>query len=741
MSLSDPIQQALSAALQRQFGLDVPPAQVLLQPTKKEFEGFYTFVTFPYAKALKQAPAAIGEALGRAVAETCPAVSAFNVVQGFLNLSIADEAWLDAFRAAQKPDFGQNQVGNGRTVVVEYASPNTNKPLHLGHMRNNFLGFSVAEILKANGYNVLKTNIINNRGVHICKSMLAYQRFGKGETPASTGEKGDHLVGRYYVEFDKAYKAEIEQLVTGGMPREQAEKEAPLMQEVQQMLVRWEAGDPAVRALWAEMNEWVYVGFAETFRRMGVDFDKIYYESDTYLLGKTVIEEGLEKGVFYRRLDGSVWIDLTAEGLDEKLVLRADGTSVYITQDLGLADLKQRDFPMEKSIYVVGNEQDYHFEVLFHILHKLNRPYADGLFHLSYGMVDLPSGRMKSREGTVVDADDLMDEMEETAETTTKELGKIEGFSDEEASALYHTLAMGALKYFLLRVDPKKRMTFNPQESIDFHGNTGPFIQYTHARIQSVLRKANLTPDPSPAERGEKANFVTSDYEKWKVLKPLAREQRKNPTPAEDVLWQALRGNQLGAKFRRQHAIADFIVDFVNIDAKLVVEVDGGIHEVADNPQYDQYRTSVLEENGFRVVRFRNEEVLQALPRVLQKIQLALSEKSSLPQASAPLSAGEGLGVRLSVRLAFHPTEREVIFVLSQFPQRLAEAGAQYSPSLIAQYAYELAKAFNQFYAEVSILSEPDPIKSRFRIELSAVVAQTIRRSLRLLGVHAPERM
>lgn len=594
MSLSDPIQQALSAALQRQFGLDVPPAQVLLQPTKKEFEGFYTFVTFPYAKALKQAPTPIGEALGRAVLATCPqVVSAFNVVQGFLNLSIADVAWLNAFRTTQQPDFGQNQAGNGQTVVVEYASPNTNKPLHLGHMRNNFLGFSVAEILKANGYNVLKTNIINNRGVHICKSMLAYQRFGNGETPASTNEKGDHLVGRYYVEFDRAYKAEIEGLVAGGMPREQAEKEAPLMQEVQRMLVRWEAGDPQVRALWAEMNEWVYVGFDETFRRMGVDFDKIYYESDTYLLGKTAIEEGLEKGVFYRRPDGSVWIDLTAEGLDEKLVLRADGTSVYITQDLGLADLKQRDFPMEKSIYVVGNEQDYHFEVLFHILHKLNRPYADGLFHLSYGMVDLPTGRMKSREGTVVDADDLMDEMEEAAETTTQELGKIEGFSGQEARLLYHTLAMGALKYFLLRVDPKKRMTFNPQESIDFHGNTGPFIQYTHARIQSVLRKAAATTPP--------------------------------------------------------------------------VE----------------------------------------------------------PTAS----------------FAFHPTEREVIFVLSQFPQRLAEAGAQYSPSLIAQYAYELAKAFNQFYAEVSILSEPDPAKSRFRLELSAVVAQTIRRSLQLLGVKAPERM
>lgn len=595
MRLTDPIQQALADALRQEFNLDVAPANLPLQPTKKEFEGFYTFVTFPYAKSLKQAPAAIGETLGRFVRERSGVVSAYNVVQGFLNLSIADEAWLDAFRATQHPEFGQLPP-NGRTVMVEYSSPNTNKPLHLGHLRNNFLGFSVAEILKANGFNVVKTNIVNNRGIHICKSMLAYQRFGNGDTPETTGEKGDKLVGRYYVEFDKAYKAEVEALVAGGTPKEQAEREAPLMKAAQQMLLDWEAGDPEIRALWEKMNGWVYAGFAETYRSMGVDFDKIYYESDTYLLGKEVVDEGLEKGVFYRRPDGSVWIDLTAEGLDEKLVLRADGTSVYITQDLGTADLKYQDFPMEKSLYVVGNEQDYHFEVLFHILQKLGRPYADGLFHLSYGMVDLPSGKMKSREGTVVDADDLIAEMEATAEETTKELGKIEGFSDDEARTLYHTLAMGALKYYLLRVDPKKRMLFNPQESIDFHGNTGPFIQYTHARIRSVLRKAE--------------------------------------------------------------------------------------------------------------------------------------------------AGGENVQLKPAIGVAdFHPTERELIFALSQYPQRLAEAGAQYSPSLIAQYAYDLAKAYNQFYAEVTILGEPDRAKRQFRLQLSATVAQTIRLALGLLGVQAPERM
>jgi arginyl-tRNA synthetase len=605
MRLTDPIQQALADALRQEFHLDVAPAEITLQPTKKEFEGFYTFVTFPYAKTLRQAPAAIGEKLGQFVRERSGVVSSYNVVQGFLNLSISDEAWLEAFRVTLSADFGQLPP-NGQTVMVEYSSPNTNKPLHLGHLRNNFLGYSVAEILKANGFNVLKTNVVNNRGIHICKSMLAYQRFGNGETPESTGEKGDKLVGRYYVEFDRAYKAEIETLTLGGMTKEQAEREAPLMKAAQQMLLDWEAGDPATRALWEKMNGWVYAGFAETYRSMGVDFDKMYYESDTYLLGKEIVEEGLEKGVFYRRPDGSVWIDLTAEGLDEKLVLRADGTSVYITQDLGLADLKYQDFPMQKSVYVVGNEQDYHFEVLFHILQKLNRPYADGLFHLSYGMVDLPSGKMKSREGTVVDADDLIAEMGTTAEETTKALGKIEGFSDEEATALYHTLAMGALKYYLLRVDPKKRMLFNPQESIDFHGNTGPFIQYTHARIRSVLRK-------SPAAAA------------------------------------------------------------------------------------------------------------------------AQTPEGSLPSSEETVPFG-GLE-------DFHPTERELIFALSQYPQRLAEAGAQYSPALMAQYAYELAKAYNQFYAEVTILGEPDAAKRRFRLQLSATVAQTIRLALGLLGVQAPERM
>ncbi|MCY7352922.1 MAG: arginine--tRNA ligase [Cytophagaceae bacterium] len=594
MNLTSLIQQALSEALHSQYNLEIQPAELLLQPTKKEFEGFYTFVTFPLAKNLKQAPAAIAETLGRYVLDHTHEVSGYNVVQGFLNLSIADSAWLDTFRVVQLPDFGQF-APNGQKVMVEYSSPNTNKPIHLGHLRNNFLGYSVAEILKANGYTVLKTNVINNRGVHICKSMLAYQRFGQGQTPESTGTKGDHLVGDFYVKFNDEYKAQVEALQAQGIPDEVAQKEAPLMNDVQQMLLKWEQGDPQTRALWELMNGWVYAGFDATYRKIGVDFDKIYYESDTYLLGKTVIDEGLQRGVFYRRPDGSVWIDLTAEVLDEKLVLRSDGTSVYMTQDLGLADRKYEDFPMQKSIYVVGNEQDYYFEALFHTLQKLTRPYADGLFHLSYGMVDLPSGRMKSREGTVVDADDLIAEMEETAETMTRELGKIDGFSDAEAHTLYHTLAMGALKYFILRVDPKKRMTFNPQESIEFQGNTGPFIQYTHARISAILRKA--------------------------------QQMGLDPTPA-----------------------------------------------------------SIAE-------------------------------------------------------LTLHPTERELIFVLSQFPTRLAEAGANYSPSLLAQYAYELAKAYNQLYNEISILGEPDAPKRHFRVQLSLASAQTIHRTLKLLGIESPERM
>jgi arginyl-tRNA synthetase len=597
MSLTESIQAALATAFTEVFGLEVEAAALPLQPTKKEFEGVYTFVTFPYAKQLRRSPLEVGQALGAAVQLSHgQLISGYNVVQGFLNLSLNDTVWLDLLAdIVRNPDFG-TQPANGRRVMVEYSSPNTNKPLHLGHLRNNFLGYSVAEILRANGYDVVRSSVINNRGVHICKSMLAYARVGQGETPESSGLKGDHLVGKYYVVFDREYKKQIDELRANGVDEETAKKEAPLMKEVQAMLIRWEQNDPDTVALWNRMNGWVYAGFDETYRQMGVSFDKTYYESDTYLLGKEIVEEGLAKGVFYRRPDGSVWIDLTPDGLDEKLVLRADGTSVYITQDLGTADLKNAEFGLEKSVYVVGNEQDYHFKVLFLILEKLGRSYAPGLYHLSYGMVDLPSGKMKSREGTVVDADELMQEMIDAAAATTQELGKIEGFSEAQAQALYRTLALGALKYFLLKVDPKKRMLFNPQESIEFQGNTGPFIQYTHARISSVLRKAEY---PQPPEGG---------------------------------------------------------------------------------------------------FSFREQGVL-------------------------------------------HPTERDLIVFLGQYPQRVRDAGEQYSPAPIAQYAYDLAKLYNQFYQEVSIFGAETETLKAFRLQLSAVVAQTIRRAMALLGVDVPERM
>ncbi|MDQ1088155.1 arginine--tRNA ligase [Siphonobacter sp. SORGH_AS_1065] len=593
MNLNEYIQGALAAALKQEFAIEVAAADLALQPTKKEFEGFYTFVCFPYAKQLKKSPAEIGTKLGEYLVAQNGPVSAFNVVQGFLNLSISDQVWLELFATIHGNESYGQSPDKGQKVMVEYSSPNTNKPLHLGHLRNNFLGYSIAEILKMGGYKVMKTNVVNNRGIHICKSMLAYQLFGNNETPATSDIKGDHLVGKYYVEFDKAYKAQIAELVEGGMEKEKAEKEAPLLKQAEAMLLKWEEGDPATIGLWEMMNSWVYAGFDETYKKMGVNFDKIYYESDTYLLGKDIIEEGLEKGVFYRRPDNSVWIDLTADGLDEKLVLRSNGTSVYITQDLGLADLKAEDFPMQKSVYVVGNEQDYHFKVLFLIMQKLGRPYAAGLYHLSYGMVDLPSGKMKSREGTVVDADDLMQEMNDTAEEMTKELGKIDGFTEEEAKALYHTLAMGALKYFLLKVDPKKRMLFNPQESVDFQGNTGPYIQYNHARIRSILRKADQM-----------------------ELTPTA------PTTID-----------------------------------------------------------------------------------------------------------------------LHASERDLIFTLSQFPQRVEDAGAMYSPALIAQYAYDLAKTYSQFFSEVPIFAEENLDKKQFRVALSKAVAEVIRKAMGLLGVTVPERM
>jgi arginyl-tRNA synthetase len=490
MNLELSIKGAISDAFSSLFNHSIAISDIQLQPTRKEFEGTYTFVTFPYGKISGKNPEETGRILGQHLADNSKVVGGFNVVKGFLNLVVDDSVWMKLFNEiAQSATVGQAPA-NGQKVMVEYSSPNTNKPLHLGHMRNNFLGFSLAEILKAAGYDVVKANLVNDRGIHICKSMLAYQQFGQGETPESAGMKGDHLIGKYYVIFDKEYKKEIEALKGTGISEDEAKKEAPLMKGAQEMLQKWEQGDAEVRNLWQTMNGWVYDGFKQTYQKMGVSFDQYYFESDTYLLGKDIIEEGLEKGVFFRKDDGSVWIDLTDEGMDQKLVLRSDGTSVYMTQDLGTADLKYNDFKIDKSVYVVGNEQDYHFKVLFSIMKRLGRPYADGLYHLSYGMVDLPSGKMKSREGTVVDADDLMAEMEATAERHTTELGKIEGFNEEEARKLYYTLSMGALKYFLLKVDPKKRMLFNPEESIEFQGNTGPFIQYTHARIAAILRRA-----------------------------------------------------------------------------------------------------------------------------------------------------------------------------------------------------------------------------------------------------------
>jgi arginyl-tRNA synthetase len=509
-----------------------------------------------------------------------------------LNISLSDRYWISVLNeVVTRQDFGQFPR-NGRRLMVEYSSPNTNKPLHLGHIRNNLLGYSVAEILKAYGYDVIKANLVNDRGIHICKSMLAWQKFGNGETPESSGLKGDHLVGKYYVIFDKEYKKEIDTLKEGGQTEEEAKKNAPLIKEAQTLLQKWEAGDDEVISLWKTMNGWVYEGFAHTYKQLGVDFDKYYYESDTYLLGKDIIQEGLNKGVFFKKEDNSVWIDLTDEGLDQKLVLRGDGTSVYITQDLGTAQLKYDEFGMDESIYVVGNEQDYHFKVLFLILKKLGKSWAEGMFHLSYGMVDLPSGKMKSREGTVVDADDLMAEMIQTAKTRTEELGKTEDFSEEEKAELYGTIGMGALKYFLLKVDPKKRLLFDPNESVDFQGNTGPFIQYTHARIQSVLRKA-----------------------------------------------------------------------------------------------------------GF--------------------------DSASAVVVPATIS----------------PYERDLIQVLANFPEVIAASAQEFSPAQLANYAYEVAKLYNKFYHEESILKAEQADVKAFRLHLSASAAKIIAESMRLLGIEVPERM
>ena len=492
MNLSEKLTNAVKDAVQELFSASLETVEI--QPTRKDFEGDLTVVVFPILRVAKGNPAVIGEQIGSYVKENLDEISDFNVVKGFLNLVIADAYYLNFFDGIRdQMNFGHEPEA-GKAVMVEYSSPNTNKPLHLGHIRNNLLGYSVAEILKASGKKVYKTQIINDRGIHICKSMLAWQKFGEGETPESTGLKGDKLVGNYYVKFDKAYKEEQSYLVAQGKTKEEAEKEAPLILEAQDMLRKWEAGDEEVVALWEKMNGWVYEGFEETYKNLGVDFDSYYYESNTYLLGKDNIEEGLKKGVFYKKEDGSVWCDLTEDGLDEKLVLRSDGTAVYMTQDIGTAIQRVKDHPdVGGMIYTVGNEQDYHFKVLFLILKKLGYDWAEHLFHLSYGMVDLPSGKMKSREGTVVDADDLVEEMATTAGNIAQELGKLDGYSEAEKQELYKIIGLGALKYYILKVDPKKRILFNPEESVDFQGNTGPFIQYTYARIQSILRKAQDT--------------------------------------------------------------------------------------------------------------------------------------------------------------------------------------------------------------------------------------------------------
>ena len=596
MNFQESIIQGIQLAFQNIFNHDLPLEQISLAPTKKEFEGSYTFVVFPFLKISQTTPENTGNLIGEYLKANVAAVQDFNVVKGFLNLVLNERVWLDLFQKIYTNSTIGQLPANGQKVMVEYSSPNTNKPLHLGHLRNNFLGYSVAEILKANGYEVIKANLVNDRGIHICKSMVAYLHFGNGETPESSGLKGDHLAGKYYVLFDVEYKNQIKELINKGQSEEEAKKNAPILLEAQEMLRKWEAGDESVVSLWKQMNAWVYAGFDSTYKKMGVNFDKFYYESDTYLLGKDIVEEGLAKGVFFKKDNGSVWVDLTDEGLDEKLVLRGDGTSVYITQDMGTADLKYKDFQIDKSVYVVGNEQDYHFDVLFKIMRKLGRSYGPGLYHLSYGMVDLPTGKMKSREGTVVDADDLIQEMIETAEQHTKELGKIEGFTEEQAKELYEILGLGALKYFLLKVDPKKRMLFNPKESIEFQGYTGPFVQYSHARIAAILRKAE----------------------------------------------------QIGVNYQ--------------------------------NPDF----SSVAE--------------------------LAESETA-------------------------------LIQILNDFERKIKLAGEEYSPAIIAQYLFDLAKEYNRFYADLPIFHEKDQAIQSFRVALSALTAQTIKKGMSLLGINVPERM
>lgn len=492
MTILQTIESKLIQAIEALYGAQVEPKLIQIQPTKKEFIGDFTLVTFPFLRMSKKNPEETGEDLGKWMVENVHEIESFNVIKGFLNLVVSSEYWIHRLQQANiDPAFGCIQAGDDAPLyMIEYSSPNTNKPLHLGHVRNNLLGDSISRILKANGFKVVKTNIVNDRGIHICKSMLAWKKFGQGQTPESTGKKGDHLVGDYYVRFDQEYKKELAELQSKGLTKEASEAASPLMIEAREMLQKWESGDAEVRDLWQRMNQWVYKGFDQTYKKLGVDFDKIYYESETYLFGKDKVLEGLKQGLFVKKEDGSVWADLTDHGLDQKVLLRSDGTSVYMTQDIGTASIRFEEFPIDKMVYVVGNEQNYHFQVLSILLDKLGFSWGKDLVHFSYGMVELPEGKMKSREGTVVDADDLVEEMVSTARETSKELGKLEGLTEEAAENIATMVGLGALKYFILKVDPKKNMTFNPKESIDFNGNTGPFIQYTHARIQSVLRKA-----------------------------------------------------------------------------------------------------------------------------------------------------------------------------------------------------------------------------------------------------------
>ncbi len=597
MKIEEQIQSSALAAVKELYGAEVPAQMIQLQKTRPDFEGNLTLVTFPLLKTSHKKPEETGQDLGDYLVKNCAAISGFNVVKGFLNLVIAPEAWVGMLNDINADEhYGEKQAtDDSPLVMIEYSSPNTNKPLHLGHVRNNLLGWSLSQIIAANGNKVVKTNIVNDRGIHICKSMLAWLRYGNGETPESSGKKGDHLIGDYYVAFDQHYREEVKELVAKGMDEETAKQEAPLMKEAHDMLVKWENNDSEVRALWRKMNEWVYAGFDETYKMMGVSFDKIYYESETYLEGKEKVDEGLAKGIFYRREDGSVWADLTAEGLDEKLLLRSDGTSVYMTQDIGTAKLRFQDYPIDKMIYVVGNEQNYHFQVLSILLDKLGFKWGKDLTHFSYGMVELPNGKMKSREGTVVDADELMAAMIQDARKTSDELGKFNDMSEEEKNEIARIVGLGALKYFILKVDARKNMLFNPEESIDFNGNTGPFIQYTYARIRSILRKAEAAGIAVP-------QTLTGDY------KPLDKEV-------------------------------------------------------------------------------------------------------------------------------------ELIQKISEYAAAVEQAGKDYSPSGIANYCYELTKAFNQFYHDYSILNAETESEKIFRLVLARNVAKTIKNGFALLGIEVPERM